>query len=200
MCARTASGLLGWRDVKVVQTWVASFLGGGQTSSTFCGGSGRRPMCRGSSVLRWAGPLGGTPWQRGMQKSFRRTQQSLRSPSVTAGGLLCLRKRQHQVMNRIAARSYRNVITTSRSKDDLVRRGAAIYGLPYIPPVAQFDESSVTGPRGFPVWIRYAHFFNFFLRDPLRQDSSIAGAERSGHYTPCICAELPARVRNRVSS
>jgi hypothetical protein len=36
---------------------------------------------------------------------------------------------------------------------------AAIFGLPYIPPVPQFDEASATGPHGFPVWIRYAHFF-----------------------------------------
>jgi len=40
---------------------------------------------------------------------------------------------------------------------------AAIFGLPYIPPVPQFDEASATGPHGFPVWIRYAHFFNFFF-------------------------------------
>jgi hypothetical protein len=40
---------------------------------------------------------------------------------------------------------------------------AAIFGLPYIPPVPQFDAASATGPHGFPVWIRYAHFFNFFF-------------------------------------
>lgn len=39
----------------------------------------------------------------------------------------------------------------------------AIFGLPHIPPVPQFDEASATGPHGFPVWIRYAHFFNFFF-------------------------------------
>ena len=35
---------------------------------------------------------------------------------------------------------------------------------------------------------------------PLRQDSSIVGAERLGHRNPSICAELAAHVRNRVSS
>ena len=39
----------------------------------------------------------------------------------------------------------------------------AILGLPYIPPVPQFNEAAPTGPHGFPVWIRYAHFFNFFF-------------------------------------
>ena len=39
----------------------------------------------------------------------------------------------------------------------------AIFGLPYIPPVPQFNEMASTGPHGFPVWIRYAHFFNFFF-------------------------------------
>ena len=39
----------------------------------------------------------------------------------------------------------------------------AIFGLPYIPPVPQFNEMAPTGPRGFPAWIRYAHFFNFFF-------------------------------------
>jgi len=40
---------------------------------------------------------------------------------------------------------------------------AAIFGLPYIPPIPQFSEADPTGPHGFPVWIRYAHFFNFFF-------------------------------------
>jgi len=40
---------------------------------------------------------------------------------------------------------------------------AAIFGLPYIPPIPQFSEAAPTGPHGFPVWIRYAHFFNFFF-------------------------------------
>ena len=41
----------------------------------------------------------------------------------------------------------------------------AIFGLPYIPPVPQFSEAAPTGPHGFPVWIRYAHFFQFLLCD-----------------------------------
>ena len=51
---------------------------------------------------------------------------------------------------------------------------AAIFGLPYIPPVPQFNEAAPTGPHGFPVWIRYAHFFNFlFLMMLIRSGLSI---------------------------
>ena len=51
---------------------------------------------------------------------------------------------------------------------------AAIFGLPYIPPVPQFIEAAPTGPHGFPVWIRYAHFFNFlFLMMLMRSGLSI---------------------------
>ena len=50
----------------------------------------------------------------------------------------------------------------------------AFFGLPYIPPVPQFNEAAVTGPHGFPVWIRYAHFFNFlFLMMLVRSGLSI---------------------------
>ncbi len=40
---------------------------------------------------------------------------------------------------------------------------AAFFGLPYIPPLPQFNEAAPTGPHGFPAWIRYAHFFNFLF-------------------------------------
>jgi DMSO/TMAO reductase YedYZ molybdopterin-dependent catalytic subunit/thiosulfate reductase cytochrome b subunit len=51
---------------------------------------------------------------------------------------------------------------------------AAIFGLPYIPPVPQFIEAAANGPHGFPVWIRYAHFFNFlFLMMLMRSGLSI---------------------------
>jgi sulfoxide reductase catalytic subunit YedY len=51
---------------------------------------------------------------------------------------------------------------------------AAIFGLPYIPPVPQFIEVATIGPHGFPVWIRYAHFFNFlFLMMLMRSGLSI---------------------------
>ncbi len=40
---------------------------------------------------------------------------------------------------------------------------AALFGLPHIPRVAQFNEASYAGPHGFPAWIRYAHFFNFLF-------------------------------------
>lgn len=51
---------------------------------------------------------------------------------------------------------------------------AAFFGLPYIPPIPQFNEASAIGPHGFPWWIRYAHFFNFlFLMMLIRSGLSI---------------------------
>src|SRR5437867_12441500 len=42
-------------------------------------------------------------------------------------------------------------------------RQAAIFGLPYIPPVPLFNEASPTRPHGCPLWIGYANFCNFFF-------------------------------------
>ncbi len=39
----------------------------------------------------------------------------------------------------------------------------AIAGLPYIPPVPQIQPDDFTGPHGFPVWVRYCHFFIFLF-------------------------------------
>ncbi|MGB7189133.1 MAG: molybdopterin-dependent oxidoreductase [Acidobacteriaceae bacterium] len=39
----------------------------------------------------------------------------------------------------------------------------AIAGLPYIPPVPQTYPNNFAGPHGFPLWVRYSHFFNFFF-------------------------------------
>jgi methionine sulfoxide reductase catalytic subunit len=51
---------------------------------------------------------------------------------------------------------------------------AAIFGMPYIPPVPQFSQTSAPAPHGFPLWIRYAHFFNFlFLMMLVRSGLSI---------------------------
>jgi methionine sulfoxide reductase catalytic subunit len=51
---------------------------------------------------------------------------------------------------------------------------AAIFGLPYIPSISQVNEASPSGPHGFPLWIRYAHFFNFiFLMMLVRSGLSI---------------------------
>jgi methionine sulfoxide reductase catalytic subunit len=51
---------------------------------------------------------------------------------------------------------------------------AAIFGLPYIPPIPQFNQTEATGPHGFPLWVRYAHFFNFlFLMMLVRSGLSI---------------------------
>ena len=50
----------------------------------------------------------------------------------------------------------------------------ALFGLPYIQPVLPYSESAATGPHGFPVWVRYCHFFNFlFLTMLIRSGLSI---------------------------
>ncbi|HET9790652.1 MAG TPA: cytochrome b/b6 domain-containing protein, partial [Candidatus Angelobacter sp.] len=36
-------------------------------------------------------------------------------------------------------------------------------GMPHIPPVAQVSPNNFSGPHGFPLWVRYCHFFNFFF-------------------------------------
>ena len=38
-----------------------------------------------------------------------------------------------------------------------------LVGLPYIPPVSQIYPNNFAGPHGFPLWVRYCHFFNFFF-------------------------------------
>jgi sulfoxide reductase catalytic subunit YedY len=38
-----------------------------------------------------------------------------------------------------------------------------IWGLPYIPPVPQVNPNNFAGPHGFPLWVRYCHFFNFLF-------------------------------------
>lgn len=37
------------------------------------------------------------------------------------------------------------------------------YGLPHLPVLPQFNEGMVSGPHGFPGWVRWSHFFNFFF-------------------------------------
>ena len=39
----------------------------------------------------------------------------------------------------------------------------AIAGLPHVAPVPQVYPSNFAGPHGFPLWVRYCHFFNFFF-------------------------------------
>src|SRR5262249_2884359 len=47
-------------------------------------------------------------------------------------------------------------------------------GLPHIAPIPQYNPNSPTGPHGFPVAIRYTHFFNFlFLTMLIRSGISI---------------------------
>ena len=47
-------------------------------------------------------------------------------------------------------------------------------GLPHIPPLPQIDPNNFAGPHGFPLWVRYCHFFNFlFLMMLIRSGLSI---------------------------
>ena len=39
----------------------------------------------------------------------------------------------------------------------------AIARLPYVPPVPQVSPNNFAGPHGFPLWVRYCHFLNFFF-------------------------------------
>ena len=39
----------------------------------------------------------------------------------------------------------------------------AVVGLPAIPQVPQSSPNNFAGPHGFPLWVRYCHFFNFFF-------------------------------------
>jgi DMSO/TMAO reductase YedYZ molybdopterin-dependent catalytic subunit/thiosulfate reductase cytochrome b subunit len=50
----------------------------------------------------------------------------------------------------------------------------ALSGLPYIVPIRQYDSALPGGPHGFPLAIRYTHFFNFlFLTMLIRSGISI---------------------------
>jgi len=39
----------------------------------------------------------------------------------------------------------------------------AVAGLPHVPPVPQIYPNNFAGPQGFPLWVRYCHFFNFLF-------------------------------------
>jgi hypothetical protein len=39
----------------------------------------------------------------------------------------------------------------------------AVSGLPHVPPVPQIYPNNFAGPHGFPLWVRYCHFFNFLF-------------------------------------
>ncbi len=39
----------------------------------------------------------------------------------------------------------------------------ALSGLPPVPPVPHVYPNNFSGPHGFPLWVRYCHFFNFFF-------------------------------------
>ena len=38
-----------------------------------------------------------------------------------------------------------------------------LVGLPHIPPVPQISPNNFAGPHGFPLWVRYCHFFNLLF-------------------------------------
>ena len=38
-----------------------------------------------------------------------------------------------------------------------------VFGMPYVAPVPQIYPNNFAGPHGFPVWVRYCHFFNFLF-------------------------------------
>jgi sulfoxide reductase catalytic subunit YedY len=47
-------------------------------------------------------------------------------------------------------------------------------GLPHIPAIPQIAPNNFAGPHGFPLWVRYSHFFNFlFLTMLIRSGLSI---------------------------
>jgi methionine sulfoxide reductase catalytic subunit len=39
----------------------------------------------------------------------------------------------------------------------------AIFGMPAVPALSQVYPDNFAGPHGFPVWVRYSHFFNFLF-------------------------------------
>ena len=39
----------------------------------------------------------------------------------------------------------------------------AVAGMPRVPAVPQIYPNNFAGPHGFPVWVRYCHFFNFLF-------------------------------------
>lgn len=49
-----------------------------------------------------------------------------------------------------------------------------VLGLPFIPPIPQVYPNNFAGPHGFPLWVRYCHFFNFvFVMMLIRSGISI---------------------------
>jgi sulfoxide reductase catalytic subunit YedY len=50
----------------------------------------------------------------------------------------------------------------------------SLRGLPVIAPIAQINANNIPSPHGFPLWVRYGHFFNFlFLMLLIRSGLSI---------------------------
>jgi sulfoxide reductase catalytic subunit YedY len=56
----------------------------------------------------------------------------------------------------------------------IARVDVMLYGLPQLPVLPQFVEGQMSGPHGFPGWVRWSHFFNFlFLMLLIRSGLSI---------------------------
>jgi methionine sulfoxide reductase catalytic subunit len=50
----------------------------------------------------------------------------------------------------------------------------SVWGLPVIAPIAHVNANNIPSPHGFPLWVRYGHFFNFlFLMLLIRSGLSI---------------------------
>jgi len=45
----------------------------------------------------------------------------------------------------------------------------ALAGLPHMPAVPQVYPNNFSAPHGFPLWVRYCHFFNFLFMMLLRR-------------------------------
>ena len=59
----------------------------------------------------------------------------------------------------------------------------AVAGLPHVPAVPQIYPNNFTGPHGFPVWVRYCHFFNFlFVMMLIRSGLSILSGSSSSVF------------------
>ena len=75
---------------------------------------------------------------------------------------------------------------------------AAVFGLPYIQPVLPYSESAATGPHGFPVWVRYYHFFNFILLTKLIRGGLSILMDRPRLYFDNHCTPGTKWIRFRI--
>jgi methionine sulfoxide reductase catalytic subunit len=68
-----------------------------------------------------------------------------------------------------------------------------LVGLPYVLPVPQVYPNNFAGPHGFPLWLRYCHFFNFlFVMMLIRSGLSIPHSLRPPEFTSLLPSGLTA--------